>query len=249
MMKSEKAREIEELMIGMHNEEQAGHLMRFFKCAPGEYGYGDRFLGIRCPETRRIVKESRKDADIEEAVDLIKSKWHELRLAGFLLLIEIYKKALKSKDESRAKEIVKLYLDLIPYGNNWDLVDMVAPKILGEHILRNPEDAEILYTLSDREDSLWHQRVAIVSTWTLIRGGRYEEALKIARKYLSHTHDLIHKATGWMIREIGKRGARDLQLEFLDTYAPVMPRTALRYAIEHLPESLRRHYLELPRKR
>lgn len=248
-MKTEKAREIEALMSGMRDKEQACHLMRFFKCAPGQYGYGDRFLGIRCPETRRIVKESRKEMDIDGAVDLIKSKWHEVRLAGFLLLIEIYKRALKSKDDAGAHKIVSLYLDLIPYGNNWDLVDMVAPKILGEHVLRNPEDASILYSLSDREDSLWHQRVAIVSTWTLIRGGRYEEALTIAEKYLSHSHDLIHKATGWMIREIGKRGARDLQLEFLDKFTPVMPRTALRYAIEHLPESQRRHYLSIPRER
>ncbi|MDE6343058.1 MAG: DNA alkylation repair protein [Muribaculaceae bacterium] len=249
MMKTEKALEIEELMTGMGDDAQARHLMRFFKCAPGEYGYGDRFLGIRCPETRRIVKECRKVVDIDTAVCLVKSEWHEIRLAGFLLLIEIYKMALKSKDERRAEEIVKLYLDLIPYGNNWDLVDMVAPKILGEHILRHPEDSKILDFLSERTDSLWHQRVAIVSTWTLIRGGRYDEALRISEKYLSHTHDLIHKATGWMIREIGKRGARDLQLEFLDKFTPVMPRTALRYAIEHLPESQRRHYLSIPRER
>ncbi|MDE6557431.1 MAG: DNA alkylation repair protein [Duncaniella sp.] len=245
---TEKAKEIEEIMIGMGDEQQSRHLMRFFKCAPGQYGYGDRFLGIRCPATRNLVKLCRADADIATAVDLVRSEWHEVRLAGFLLLIELYKKALKAKDKRRSSEIVATYLDLIPYGNNWDLVDMVAPKILGEHVLRHPEDARILYSLSEREESLWHQRVAIVSTWTLIRAGRHEEALTIAKRYLTHTHDLIHKATGWMIREIGKRGARDLQLKFLDTYAPLMPRTALRYAIEHLPEPLRQHYLRLPRK-
>ena len=243
-----KAKEIEDTMRALEDKTQAAHLMRFFKCAPGEYGCGDRFLGIRCPVTRGIVKECRSLIDLGSAVQLVKSQWHEVRLAGFLFLIELYRKRLKSKDLAGAKNIVDIYLDLIPYGNNWDLVDMVAPKILGEHILRNPEDACILYALSERTDSLWHQRVAIVSTWTLIRGGRYEEALRISERYLSHTHDLIHKATGWMIREIGKRGARDLQLEFLDKFAPVMPRTALRYAIEHLPETDRQHYLRLPRK-
>lgn len=243
-----KAKEIEDTMIGLGDEAQATHLMRFFKCAPGEYGFGDRFLGIRCPVTRGVVKECKSLVDVEAATQLVGSKWHEVRLAGFLFLIELYKKALKSKDTEAAQSIVDKYLELIPFGNNWDLVDMVAPKILGEHILRNPEDAGILDSLSEREDSLWHQRVAIVSTWTLIRSGRYEEALRISKKYLTHRHDLIHKATGWMIREIGKRGARDLQLEFLDQYAPVMPRTALRYAIEHLSEPERQHYLHMPRK-
>ncbi|MDE5997904.1 MAG: DNA alkylation repair protein [Muribaculaceae bacterium] len=234
-------------MIGMRDDAKAKHLMRFFKCAPGQYGYGDKFLGIKVPETRLIVMGCRSLVSIKDAVGLVKSEWHEVRLAGFLFLIELYKKAVKAKDRNSIDEIVNLYLELIPYGNNWDLVDLVAPKILGEYLVYCTEKRQILDDLSDMSDNLWHQRVAIVATWTLICHGMYEDALRIAKKYLNHSHDLIHKASGWMLREVGKRGGEKELREFLDTYVSDMPRTMLRYSIERFPEQERQYYLKYQR--
>ncbi|MDE6378836.1 MAG: DNA alkylation repair protein [Muribaculaceae bacterium] len=241
---TEKAKEIEEAMIQMGDEKQAAHLMRFFKCAPGEYGYGDRFLGIKVPQTRAIVKECRNLVGIEDAVGLIKSDWHEVRLAGFLFLIELYKKAIKAKDKQTVDKIVNVYIDHIPFGNNWDLVDLVAPKILGEYLVDHPEKRKILDDFSKMSDSLWHQRVAIVATWTLICKGIYEDVTRISKKYLNHSHDLIHKASGWMLREMGKRGGEKELRDFLDSYATSMPRTMLRYSIERFPEQERQYYLK-----
>lgn len=242
---TEKAKEIENIMIQMGDKKQAAHLMRFFKCGPGQYGYGDRFLGIRVPDTRSLIKECRNLVGIEDAVCLVRSEWHEVRLAGFLFLIELYKKAVKANAGKTIETIVNLYLDLIPYGNNWDLVDLVAPKILGEYLVGQTEKRKILDEFSDRTDSLWHQRVSIVATWTLICHGIYDDTLRIARKYLDHTHDLIHKASGWMLREVGKRGGEKELRAFLDSYATSMPRTMLRYSIERFPESERQYYLKL----
>ncbi|MDE5849479.1 MAG: DNA alkylation repair protein, partial [Muribaculaceae bacterium] len=229
----------------MGDEKQAAHLMRFFKCAPGEYGYGDRFLGIRVPDTRSLVKECRNLVGIEDAVGLVKSEWHEVRLAGFLFLIELYKKAVKAKDSHAIEKIVSSYIDLIPYGNNWDLVDLIAPKILGDYLVVNPEKRKILDDFSAMSDSLWHQRVAIVATWTLICHGIYDDVIRISKGYLNHSHDLIHKASGWMLREMGKRGGEKELRDFLDKYATSMPRTMLRYSIERFPEQERQYYLKL----
>lgn len=245
---TEKAKEIEEVMMEMGDEKQAIHLMRFFKCGPGEYGYGDSFLGIRVPDTRSLVKECRNLVGIEDSVSLVKSKWHEVRLAGFLFLIELYNKAVKTKDDRSMEAIVRLYLDLIPHGNNWDLVDLVAPKILGVYLIGHPEKRKILDDFSEMSDSLWHQRVAIVATWTLICNGIYEDTLRIAQKYLNHKHDLIHKASGWMLREMGKRGGEKELRDFLDSYAISMPRTMLRYSIERFSEMERQYYLKLSKK-
>ncbi len=245
---TQKANEIEKAMISMGDEAQAKHLMRFFKCAPGQYGHGDKFLGIKVPQTRSLVKECKSLVSFEDAVALTKSQWHEVRLAGFLFLIEFYKKAKKSKDIKEIDRIITKYLSLIQYGSNWDLVDLVAPKLLGDYLVTNPDQRIILDNFSEREDSLWHQRVAIVATWTLICNGIFEDTLRISKKYLAHSHDLIHKATGWMLREMGKRGGEKELRDFLDINAPKMPRTMLRYAIERLPASDRQHYLNLPRQ-
>ncbi len=242
---TDKAKEIEEVMVGMEDEIKAKHLMRFFKCAPGQYGYGDKFLGIKVPETRSIVKECRSLVSLKDAVGLVKSEWHEVRLAGFLFLIELYKKGVKAKDYAAIEEILNSYIDLIPYGNNWDLVDLVAPKILGDYLVTHSEKRHILDELSNRSDSLWHQRVAIVATWTLICNGIYDDTLRLSQKYLIHNHDLIHKASGWMLREMGKRGGEDQLKSFLDIHATNMPRTMLRYSIERFPEDERQHYLKL----
>ena len=234
---------IESEMMALRDDAQAKHLMRFFKTGKGDYGEGDLFLGLRVPQTRAIVREYRKDAKVSDAEALISSPWHEIRLAGFLMLIELMQRARRAKDESARRAIVDLYLSLIHRGNNWDLVDVIAPKLLGQWIVDHPEDEHLLYQLAAMEGRLWHQRVAIVSTWTLLRHGRYDATFTIAERFLTHPHDLIHKATGWMLREAGKHGALPRLLGFLDTHAARMPRTMLRYSLEKLPAPLRTHYM------
>lgn len=228
----------------LSNPTKAQHLVRFFKTGKGEYGYGDKFLGINVPVTRSLVKEYKNSVNIDVCIALIKSEWHEIRLAGFLLLIELYKNAKKQRDIVEINKIVRIYIQHIPYGNNWDLVDLVCQFILGDWLVDNPDERYILDNFADRQDSLWHQRVAIVSTFALIRASNYEDTIRIAKKFLTHQHDLIHKATGWMLREMGKRGGYNELLAFLDEYATIMPRTALRYSIERLPENLRQQYLK-----
>lgn len=238
------SRQIESRMTAMRNDGQAQHLMRFFKCGEGEYGEGDRFLGLRVPQTRAIVREYRSQATIADAMVLVDSQWHEVRLAGFLLMVNLYARA-KSDDDAR--NIVGCYLASLHRANNWDLVDLSAG-LLGRHLVNRPEERNILVRLSEMDGCLWHQRVAIVATLTLIRNGAYDPTFSIAEKYLTHTHDLIHKATGWMLREAGKHGAMNLLYSFLDRYAHLMPRTMLRYAIEKFPEDKRRHYLAIKRQ-
>lgn len=217
---------------------QAAHLSRFFKTAPGEYGEGDRFLGIKVPVTRSIVRRYRDEATFEDVEALTGSAWHEERLAGFLLLVELYRRG----DKAQAAGV---YIGLLHRANNWDLVDLSAPYILGDWLARNPGRREILDRLAD-DGNLWRQRASIVSTLGLIRAGQTGDTVRIAVRLLGHGHDLIHKAVGWMLREVGKRD-RDALMAFLDSYAPQMARTALRYAIEKLDGDTRRHYMELPR--
>lgn len=236
--------EIELKMAAMQNEEQARHLMRFFKCGKGEYGEGDRFLGIRVPQTRAIVKEYRKRATIDDAIKLTLSPWHEVRLTGFLLMVDAYKRLKKSFPDS-CRVIVDKYISSLDRANNWDLVDLSTPYILGDWLIGHPEDKYMLDHLSDMADNLWHQRAAMVANWTLIRNDDYDTTFRIAEKYISHGHDLIHKATGWMLREVGKHGGETQLRQFLNIHAPKMPRTMLRYAIEKFPENDRQHYLKL----
>ena len=228
-------------MEGMGDAVQAAHLCRFFKTGKGEYGEGDRFLGIRVPATRSIVREFRQEVEIADIDRLLMSGWHEIRLAGFLLLVEIFK---RSKDK---RPVVDYYLSVIDRGNNWDLVDLVAPKILGEWLLAHPRERSLLYELAGMDGSLWHQRVAVVACWTLIRGGEFGDTLRLAELLMGQKHDLIHKATGWMLREVGKRGGMPELLLFLDRHAARMPRTMLRYSIEKLSMEERARYMSLGR--
>lgn len=230
-------------MRGMADDVQARHLMRFFKTGPGEYGEGDLFLGIRVPATRALVKEYRKNVSIADVNAMIASPYHEIRLAALLSLTEIYIRSKRARDVKLRCHVVDCYLGLIDRGNNWDLVDLVAPKILGDWLLDNPSDRHILDSLAGMGGFLWHQRVGIVATWTLISHGEYDDTIRIATRLLNHTHGLIHKATGWMLREVGKRGGEQTLVEFLDRHATSMPRTMLRYAIERMPEPQRLYYL------
>lgn len=239
-----KVWKIIEEMTALKDETKAAHLSRFFKTGKGEYGEGDRFLGIKVPVTRGFVKKYRKDIVLEDVEKLLFSEWHEIRLAGFLLLLELYKTAVKTKDSSTESQLISFYLRHIERGNNWDLVDLVSEYILGDWILRNPEKERILIDLADKDGCLWHQRVAIVSTLTLIRAGKFDLTFRISEKFLSHPHDLIHKATGWMLREVGKRGGKDELVNFLEIYRDTMPRTMLRYAIEKFPFEERKYFMK-----
>ena len=235
------AEELSAEMTTLRNEGQAAHLSRFFKTGKGEYGEGDKFLGIKVPVTRSIVKRCRREATMADVGRLIASEWHEVRLAGFLLLAELYRKAVKAANNADADACVEFYVRNIGRGNNWDLVDLVAPYVLGDHVARRPQEHTRLFELSNQEGCLWHQRVAIVATLALIRQGRFDATLHIARRYLRHRHDLIHKATGWMLREVGKHGGKPALVEFLNSHKHEMPRTMLRYAIERFtPEE--RHF-------
>ena len=232
-----------EEMISLYDEKQSFHLSRFFKTGKGEYGEGDRFLGIKVPVTRSIVKKYRKEISLSDIEKLINSEWHEIRLAGFLHLIELYKGSIKEKDTNYNDSLVNFYLANIEKGNNWDLVDLVAEYILGDWILRHPEQENILVELAEKDTFLWHQRVAIVTTHALIKAGKYDLTFNIAEKYLTHPHDLIHKATGWMLREIGKRGGKNELVKFLKEHKSTMPRTMLRYSIERFSEEERKYFM------
>lgn len=240
----------------MRDERQAANLMRFFKTGRGEYGEGDRFFGLKVPQTRAVVKEARRDVALPEIEKLLYTQWHEVRLAGFLLLVEDMKAALPSKrrdsDASarRRDEIAEFYLRHARQANNWDLVDMSCPKILGEWLIHRSANGSMPdRAILDRlvgSDNLWEQRIGIVSTWRLIREGQTGDTLRLAPKLLSHSHDLIHKATGWMLREVGKKDMEALD-DFLERYCTTMPRTALRYAIEKKDEAERQYWLRQSR--
>lgn len=215
-------------------------LSSFFKCGKGQYGEGDIFLGITVP-SNRAISTRRHSEPLSTITAMLQSPYHEFRLAALIALVRRYELC-KDHDDARRDEIVQLYLSNTRHINNWDLVDLSCPKIIGAHILAHPEST-LLHTLSHSTD-LWEQRIAIVSTLTLIRAGRYDLTLSIAQRYLTHTHDLIHKATGWMLREVGKRHLPTL-IGFLESHASSMPRTTLRYAIERLSPTDRAHWLAI----
>lgn len=214
---------------------QAVHLQRFFKTGPGQYGYGDKFLGIKIPPLRKLAKTHR-DLRLNEVARLLETKIHEQRMIALLILTYQFERV--SKDDQRA--IYKFYLDHTSWINNWDLVDLSAPNIVGTFLLdRSRADLNRLA----KSKSLWERRIAIVSTLTFIRHQQFEETLKLAAILRNDDHDLIHKAVGWMLRETGKRDQAVLE-EFLKPNYAQMPRTMLRYAIERFPEPLRQDYLK-----
>ena len=247
------AKEIISTLLSMGDEQQRQNLMRFFKTGKGEYGEGDEFLGIRVPDTRIVVKEAKLRVPFDQIEILLKSEWHEARLCGFLLLVEEMKAALpKARQASttnaeRREQIARFYLQHAKRANNWDLVDMSCPKILGKWLLYPQADGtmpnrEILYELAS-STNLWEQRIAMVTCWMLIRDNQYDDALRLATILLPHPHDLIHKAVGWMLREVGKRDIDILEI-YLDKHAKEMHRTTLRYAIEKMNEAKRQHYMQ-----
>ena len=206
-------------------------LPRFFKTGKGEYGEGDRFMGVVVPDTRKVAK-NHNDVSWEVLEALLESEWHECRLCALVILVNRFKK--------QPDETLSFYLDHTKGVNNWDLVDLSAPYILGAYLV-DKSDREILYVLSASKN-MWEQRIAIVSTLMLIRNGQFADTMKLAEGFLNIKHDLMQKATGWMLREVGKRDV-GLLTEFLERYKAVMPRTMLRYAIEKFSPELRRYFL------
>ncbi|NLD24759.1 MAG: DNA alkylation repair protein [Bacteroidales bacterium] len=216
---------------------RAVHSLRFFKTGKGQYGEGDKFIGCTVPQTRSVAAKYSK-LPLEEVAHLLKDEIHECRLCALVILTNKYNKA----NELDRFEILNFYISHTNYINNWDLVDISAHKIVGEWF-KNREDRSLIYQLAD-SDLLWDQRIAIVSTFTLIRNNDFNDILSLSEKFLSHKHDLIHKACGWMLREVGKRDEAVLTY-FLEQFAHQMPRTMLRYSIEKFDEELRKHYLNI----
>jgi 3-methyladenine DNA glycosylase AlkD len=217
------------------NPVKAQVLQKFFKTGPGQYGEGDRFLGIVVPVTRKIAK-AHGQTPLPEIHTLLLNGYHEARLCALLIITERFKKA----DGKEREEIFRFYLAHTDYINNWDLVDLSCPEIVGGYLL--DKNREILYQLAGNPH-LWEQRIAMVSTLAFIRKGEFTDTFALAGKLINHPHDLIHKACGWMLREAGKRD-REALTAFLENHATRLPRTALRYAIEHYPEEERQYFLK-----
>ena len=268
------AKEIISYMESLRNEEQRRVLMGFFKTGPGEYGEGDEFLGLKVPQTREVVKAAlamnrepltmnHEPITIDEIPELLMSKWHEVRLCGLLILVAKFEKlttkrlandaeAIKERDE-----ILAMYLQYAERANNWDLVDLSAPKILGTWLktpscppVKGDDPMQMAYkrrVLDElaQSDNLWKQRMSIVCTWKTSQMGDPSWCLRYAEIHLHHPHDLMHKAVGWMLREMGKRCSMDLLRDFLRQHAHEMPRTMLRYAIEKMSEEERQYWMRI----
>lgn len=218
---------------------QAEILQRFFKTAPGQYGAGDVFLGLKVPVTRGVIKKY-QDLELVDIKKLLASRFHEFRLAAVLILGDKYEAA---ETKAQKKKIVDFYLRQTGCINNWDLVDLSAARILGDYLWIDEPFRKIWEKLI-KSSSLWERRIAIVSTFAFIKRGRFQETFKLSRQLLNDRHDLIHKATGWMLREVGKRVSRKELRSFLDQEIKRLPRTALRYALEHFSKGERKKYLK-----
>ncbi len=222
---------IETELQSLANEERAAINKSFFKTGKGQYGEGDQFIGIRVPELRKVAKKY-KDLPLEKIEKLLQDPIHEYRLTALFILILQY--------QEDKEKIVQVYRKHYHYVNNWDLVDISAPKILGDYLL-DKERTE-LYTLV-QSPNMWQRRIAIVCTFTFIRNKDFTDTIKLAEALLNDKEDLMHKATGWMLREVGKKDVKVLE-KFLDKYHKVMPRTMLRYAIEKFDKEKRLHYMK-----
>lgn len=210
-------------------------LQRFFKTAPGQYGEGDRFLGVTVPLTR-IVAKKHLAMPLNEIIELLQSEWHEVRLCALLMMCEQFKKG----DSATRKDIFNYYIENTERINNWDLVDLSAPTIVGGYLMDKPRD--LLYRMAESE-LLWDNRIAIVATLAFIKHKDSDDTYRLALKMMNHKHDLMHKAIGWMLRESGKRDDDRRLFNFVDEYRKRMPRTMLRYAIEKFTDEERKYLM------
>ncbi len=259
------ANQIISYMESQRNEVQREVLMRFFKTAPGQYGHGDEFLGLKVPQTRQVVAQLPRDFPLAEVPELLLCRWHEVRLCGFLILVARFERLATKRLENhlpaiQARDaILSLYLEYARQANNWDLVDLSVHKILGHWLLLptllgdETGQKAALYThfkrdLLDRlaqSPCLWEQRMSMVCTWKTSQQGDPSWCLRYAEMHLHHPHDLMHKAVGWMLREMGKRVSMDLLRDFLRQHVHEMHRTTLRYAIEKMDDQERAYWLSV----
>lgn len=209
----------------------------YFKTGPGQYGEGDVFVGVSMPELRKMAKKHFRQVTLTEVAELLRCEIHEVRMLALLCLV--YQAA--QADASTLKSLTDFYLSQTARINNWDLVDVTSPKIVGQYLLVHSDSRKILRTLAN-SSNLWERRIAVVATFPLIKAQQFEEALQIATSLLQDQHDLMHKAVGWMLREVGKADKAVLE-KFLQKHAPMMPRTMLRYALEKFNDSERHRYL------
>ncbi|CAA7386440.1 DNA alkylation repair protein [Chryseobacterium fistulae] len=230
--------EIKEALVVLSIPEKAEFFPKFFKTGKGEYGEGDLFLGVKVPDQRIVAKEYYSKIDLKELGQLISSKYHEHRLTALFILIYKFEKTKAAKEK---EEFVIFYLNNLPYVNNWDLVDSSCYKILGRYAFENRQD-ELLRNLSNSEE-MWYKRIAVVGTMYYVKKGNFELTKEFVTYNLKHTHDLMHKANGWLLREVGQKDENEL-INYLNKYYKDMPRTCLRYAIEKLDEDIRQNYLK-----
>lgn len=220
---------------------RASHSQGFFKTAKGEYGEGDRFLGVRVPDIRRVASQN-KNLPQSAVLKLLRSRIHEERFLALVVMVNRFKRAARIGDLAQQQQLYDSYLDHFAWINNWDLVDVSCRDIVGGYLLGRPKRERRILKEWAASQHLWTRRIAIISTWQFIREGEYGDTLQLAKRLLQDEHDLIHKAVGWMLREVGNRDRVSLS-RFLDQYADRMPRTMLRYAIEKLPYRERQAYM------
>jgi 3-methyladenine DNA glycosylase AlkD len=248
------AQEIIGYMESLRNEKQRRILMRFFKTAPGEYGHGDEFLGLKVPQTREVVRAAGTDFPLDQVPELLMNRWHEVRLCGFLILVAKFERQATKRLERQAEairqrdDILTMYLQYAEQANNWDLVDLSVHKIIGNWLLLPSELGDRNYKIKVLDQlaaspCLWKQRMSMVCSWKTSQKGDPSWCLRYAEIHLHHPHDLMHKAVGWMLREMGKRVSMDLLRDFLRQHAQEMPRTMLRYAIEKMSDAERREWM------
>ncbi|MEC5394055.1 DNA alkylation repair protein [Bergeyella sp. RCAD1439] len=230
--------EIKSALQALAIAEKRDFFPRFFKTGKGEYGEGDRFIGVTVPDQRKVAKAYQDRISLDELGELLSSEVHEHRHCALILLVGKFE---KSRSSQQKKEMVDFYLSNLAYINNWDLVDASCYKLLGRYCFENDEE-EVLMTLS-ASDEMWHKRMAVVSTMYHVKKGRTDLTRRLVLSNMNHPHDLMHKANGWLLREMGKANPAELR-SFLEQYAAVMPRTTLRYAVEKLDVEERRRYME-----
>ncbi len=228
--------ELRKEMEECSNEEKAKLYQRFFKTGPGQYGEGDVFMGLTMPETRAISSKY-TEMPIEEVQELLNSEIHEHRMSALLIVIQKYRKA--NKEEKR--KLYEFYLKNMSRINNWDLIDVTASHVVGDFLFNNKEEKEMLYKLAKSND-LWEKRISVISTFRFIKENEFEDSINISEILLNDKHDLIHKAVGWMLREIGKKD-QEIEEEFLRKYHKTMPRTMLRYSLEKFTKDKKDFYM------
>ena len=252
-MKVLTAKDITSYMESLQDKEQQKILMRFFKTGEGEYGYGDQFLGLKVPQTREVVKHVATGIELSEVPELLMSRWHEVRLCGFLIMVDKFnklstKKLTENNDAiTKRDDIIRMYLRYADQANNWDLVDLSAPYIIGQWLMLPSHIGNKQQVVDDLafSDNLWRQRISMVCTWMTSKMKDPSWCLRYAEIHLHHPHDLMHKAVGWMLREMGKRVSIDILRDFLRQHVHEMHRTTLRYAIEKMSVEERKYWMNI----